>query len=306
MDTDGFLQGFKNPVVRDLVWSVVSPPLLRRQELPPVLPDSRWFIALYEQNHDVFLKADKEPQALLDKVQNRQRIPLGIYFQRLWTYFLSCQKTYQLVLSGQPVFEGTKTIGEFDFVVWDPVEKVHEHWEIASKFYLSVGGTHELTHCYGPNPEDRLDSKFRRLVERQCQLSETPAGKIFLEKLGIKIHRTRILLKGRLFYYGEDAPYPKLADPEHSKGWWMTEEQASRLCGERQCMWTLLRKHQWLAPLERPDDLMEWNDFACKLAQESEQGRPIAVAVFEGEKETSRGFIVPQHWLDQLDISIHS
>jgi hypothetical protein len=258
---------------------------------------------LYDQNEELFLRLEQNPETLLDKVHNRGRIPLGVYFQRLWTFFLTHQTTYRMVLSGQPVYEGKKTIGEFDFVVWDPIAQVHEHWEIACKFYLSVGGTHELTHCYGPNPEDRLDRKFRHLVEHQSRLSETLSGKRLLDERGITIARTRILLKGRLFYHGAEPQYPKLSHPDHQKAWWMTAGQAKQLFAQQNYQWLILKKHQWLAPLLAPPDLLDWESFSEDLGCENENGKPIAVAMFEGGTELSRGFIVPQDWLDQLGLS---
>ena len=285
---------YTNPEVRDLAWSLASPPLLQCRDPEVRWPDEHWFEAIKEQFRANLVQLDAEPQPLRDVLARRRDHRLGNYFEMLWRYWLDHNPRYRLLHANLPVHANGKTVGEFDFIVEDRHSGEILHWELAVKFYLGSGDTGQTANWWGPGRRDRLDIKTGHLLGQQIRLSRHPQAQALLAEHGLRIDATWLIMKGRLFYpCGESASAPSGANPRHLRGFWVPGSRLDRL---RPAYWVLLEKHQWLAPVLRPTAPLMDNRELREWWRDDPHRRPACLAgIIEGV-EVERGFVVPDAW----------
>ena len=287
-------QPYACPQVRDLAWSLTSPPLLSPADTDLVWPNEAWFRRITPPFTSHLLELDREPAQLTRFIGQRKDRRLGAYFEQLWQYWLEHDARYQLLHANLPVRDQTRTLGEFDLIVRDRERGKTLHWELALKFYLCDSDP-QNPRWWGPARRDRLDIKLERLHTRQTQLSRKSAARQLLKQLGIVIDERWVILKGRLFYPLQTTPAsPADAAPHHLRGFWCTARQLGQLPESR---WKLLQRDEWLAPVtvgddrQYPDttDLIDWY-------KRTESHQPVCVAMLRDGVEADRGFIVSDAW----------
>jgi hypothetical protein len=286
---------YKNPLVRDLAWALSSPPLLQRSDPHLRWLENGWFKRISEQYGDVLEQLDKDPRPLQEMVDARKDRRLGNYFETLWRFWLNSNRRYRLLFANLPLQSGSRTLGEFDFLVKDEKTGKTLHWEIAVKFYLGVSDTSQPANWLGPAQRDRLDIKTSRLLNHQGRLSHRPEAVQLFEQLGIQVDETWLILKGRLFYpAGVNANTPHGAYPDHLRGFWIDQCSLSSLGAP---FWLPLERHQWLAPLTRIDPAICLDNRALiEKWQHTPLQYPVCIArVIEGV-EVERGFVVADNW----------
>jgi hypothetical protein len=142
--------------------------------------------------------------------------------------------------------------GEFDFIVALPGLPGVQHLETGYKFFLYHACGRDGPDCVGPDPADRLDRKWRHMVDAQLPLSQTSLGRAALpSSLAGRPITPRACLQGYIFYPFGNAPpaLPTLAR-DHARGWWARfEAPASAPAWTRLARaWTVLPKLRWIAP----------------------------------------------------------
>ena len=286
---------YRNPLVRDLAWALSSPPLLQRSDPHLRWLENRWFSQISRQYGDVLEQLDKDPRPLQEMVDARKDRRLGNYFETLWRFWLNSNRRYRLLFANLPLHCGSRTLGEFDFLVKDNETGKTLHWEIAVKFYLGVADTSHPANWLGPGQRDRLDIKTNRLLNHQGRLSHRPEAVQLLEQLGIQIDETWLILKGRLFYpVGVNANAPHGAYPGHLRGFWINQHSISSL--ETSC-WLPLERHQWLAPLARIDPAICLDSRTLiEKWQHTTPQYPVCIARVSEGVEVERGFVVTDKW----------
>lgn len=280
-----------HPDVRNLAWSLGSPPLLLRGDAGVEWPDDAWYTGLLNGFMPRLRALDAAPEPLLDRLARSRDRRLGRYFEILWQYWLEQDPRYELLFANLPVRDAGRTLGEFDLIVRDRRRGTTEHWEIALKFYLGQGDTAQPGSWWGPARRDRLDRKTARLLQHQCRLSGHPQAREQLAALGVRIDVCRILLKGRLFYpYRSRAPAPSGSNPAHLRGEWI---RACELASLPDGNWLALEKHDWLAPLSGVSapllSTAQLRDWWHSLPAP----RPVCVAGVDYGTETGRLFLLP-------------
>jgi len=158
------LAKLKQPAVRDLAWTCFNPGLMN-------LPDSMSPPALDSRRRQWLAKLDHDPEALLDCLAGQRSPRLGLYFERLWYFFLSEDPGFDLLAHNLPVREGGRTLGEFDLIYFCHARQRAVHLELALKFYLGYGNYADNTSptraWLGHNSKDRLYLKLERLQGHQ-------------------------------------------------------------------------------------------------------------------------------------------
>ena len=272
----------RNPYVRDLAWILASPPLITLSSGIDNLPvDTDWLTQL-----------DSNPEHLMAHLADKNLRMLGPYFEALWAYYLKYHPGNQLLQQNLQVFEGDKTLGEFDFIYRHPLSGHYFHLEVAVKYYLGVPGGSQaaldpsestsLEQWIGPGTRDRLDLKVNRLIEHQSRLSSHPAGKAVLQRHGILHASPQISLLGYLFYpCGQDFGPPESANERHNKGIWVHYAQLAQfLNGEN--WWGILDKPHWLAPvLRKKDELLTGQQLHENVRRHfATDKRPLLISAF--------------------------
>ncbi|WP_196140257.1 DUF1853 family protein [Aliikangiella sp. G2MR2-5] len=307
-------------VISDIDWLFNSPQLIKEEELSftPVTT-SGWLS-----------EVQKNPEKLIQFLSTKNLKMLGTYFESLWEFCLMHSPDMTLVAQNLQVRDEKLTLGEFDFIYRDSHFARDVHLEVAVKYYLAVGdflvdygGKSNLNYqtkmsdWVGPNVNDRLDIKFEKLVKKQTQLSELPAGRRRLRELGIEQVKKEACLLGYLFYPEDyfsgnlklDAP--KEVNPLHFKGCWLPVDRLVKYLEQAQ-EWSILEKPFWLSPLRKATGTLCNSTIKSRDSIYSEveriifsQNRPVLIAPLEkfndsnGETAYQSGrptFIVPNDW----------
>lgn len=231
---------------------------------------------------------------------------LGIYHEALWQYFLQDYPEVALIAHNVPVRDGGATLGEFDFIVRHlPTQQVF-HIEVATKYYLSFpSASGDL--WFGPSLQDRFDLKAGHLLSHQIQLSETAAGQTTLAELGVDALTKLISVGGMLFYGAAPCDLHAYTHADHAHGKHLTFEAFCHMPSNQ--AWTLVPRHDWLAPLLLDSDEGLVNH--AELCQQvllafEERQHPVMIAslspcaIKQGVwREQARLFVTPNDWEEQ-------
>lgn len=257
--------------------------------------ENGWFERISADYANVLQSLDRDPRPLRQLVDSRRDRRLGSYFEALWRFWLGDNRRYHLLYANLPLHTGSRTLGEFDFLVQDRKTGKTLHWEIAVKFYLGVADTSQAANWLGPARQDRLDIKTRRLLSHQSKLSRYPEAAELFERLGIRVDETWLILKGRLFYPARiKADQPQGAFRQHLRGFWLALRSLPLL---ESSLWLPLEHRQWLAPLAGVDPAT-CLDSAALMEKWRHTGpqHPVCVARIVEGMEVERGFIVNDEW----------
>jgi hypothetical protein len=111
---------------------------------------------------------------------------LGRRFEQLLAQLFEQLPDLRLLSHAFAVQDGSRTLGEIDFLV-DEQGAVH-HLEVAIKFYAGIGSHSERTQArywVGPSCQDRLDLKIQHLCEHQLILPSTDDGQRALQNANL-------------------------------------------------------------------------------------------------------------------------
>ena len=264
------LPRLQQAAVRDLLWLLASPGLLRTGAagVPQALAeaDPRLILGIV----DWLAQNDAAPTALLAGLAASGHKRLGHYAEQLLAYFLASGMLGTLLAANLPLRRARLTLGECDFLL-ETHAGARLHWELAVKCYLyvddpqSVAGElagvaagsladddfRTLACDVGPNLADRFDVKLTRMVRHQLRLSTRPE---FAALVAGGPWQAELFLRGWLFYplapaRSSACRSPALLDAQHLRGWWASVDDWQRwgptLGAER---WLVLPRLAWMAP----------------------------------------------------------
>ena len=283
---------FKHKLVRDLAWVLQSANLLDDS----LATDTSPFIEAF--SIEAHLKElDQNPKPLTAFLAARNTHRLGHYFEALVFYGLDYAANYRRVASNIPVrTQKGISIGEADLVVFNKSTSEYEHWELAVKFFLAHTSAAETTYI-GPNANDYLHLKLKKLKEHQCKIFDCPEGKLVLNDLSIPWVTSKLYVKGILFYH-PNQPYkiPPYLHQKHLSSWWIYAKEASQFF-KQENRFALLHKKQWLSTPEAPIETLDKYSFLELLdATFLESPRSLYVSVYKGGVLQSQGFVVHNAW----------
>lgn len=247
------------PAVRDLAWTLLSPPLLAHTPWPQRQPliDSAW-AAEPELLADWLKRQDQDSHALHEWLSRSSVRRLGLYYERLWQFALQAAPGIEVLAANLPIRQGGHTLGELDLLLRD-ASGVH-HVELAIKLYLGQPpGAAE--RWIGPGGRDRLDLKLDHLATHQLPLSASPEARQTLQALTDAPIQASMWLGGYLFYpHGLDHPPPPGAETTHLRGRWLHRRQWAALQAEHDdAHWQPLPRSEWLAQAKLPE-AQGWSD----------------------------------------------
>ncbi len=280
----------RDRIVRDLQWSLASPPLAAARLPSSLAPAETWFTELGRNAALPLARLDQDPQPLHAAVRNCRDRRLGAYFETLLDFWLERYSRWRVVARRLPIHAQGRTLGEFDFLLYDNRHAHHEHWEVAVKFYLGVTDEAGALHWVGPGLRDQLARKRTHLLSHQIRLAESEPAAALLRERGIHIARRRILLKGRCFH--------PLRGQTHAQYWWATQDIFADHFGASGLIWLELPRSHWLAPVHPQDGpgLVILGETAPAAQAMRALQQPVCVAGVDSSGERTRGFLVPADW----------
>jgi len=227
-------QEFYHRSVRDLAWALLTPGLFTQ------FPDTYIFnphtsdvdngkdcLTPTWQDHELIqwlYVLDKDPRPLSEHLKDQRATRLGIYFEQLLSFYFSCYPRFSLLAKNLQANSEKRTIGEYDFIVWDKYDQQHYHIEVAVKFYVGYPNLtfdipknivmYNWHQWIGPNKKDSLSIKLNHLIQHQLRLSETEAGAAALATIGLTPQqlKPKLLLTGRLYLPYQELPYQSSSD----------------------------------------------------------------------------------------------
>ena len=291
----------QHPQLRDLIWAVCSPPLLK------ALPDwpQVFDVGVTDELRHRLVRTNTE--ALEDHIRRRETRFLGKYFEALWEFFFLHEPRFDVCAKNLQIRDSERTLGEFDFVVFDHATEKYLQLELAVKFYLGVRETngHRYTdgeHLWiGPQARDRLDIKVARALEHQLTLHQHPQARQQLGDLGINAVEPQILFRGYLFQPEQPLPLPEYVVPGESLAQWLKLADLERVVADESPCYVLHKRH-WLAPpyadnLGAPLTVAELQSRLHALI--GTENRPVMFVQGSSEPigaELKRYFVTPDHW----------
>lgn len=293
---------YQTQAVRDLAWACFAPPLLYTSGLHRAqrrVTDAAFALTPARRLWLEGLERDARP--LLEHLAQAPSTRLGLYFERLWHFFLREDPEVELVAHNVPVYDGGRTLGEFDCLYFCKRRNTHVHLELAVKFYLGVPGEPAGRQWLGPNTRDRLDLKLTHLLEQQITLADRSAAQTQLESLGLPAPAREVALRGYLFQpVGETLPPPPGYNPQKPFATWYTTTQLRERAATRDGTgFRLLERLAWLAPRRAAvgDCIVAENLEESVRARFAQRPAPLLVAALDAAgEERERFFVVPPRW----------
>ncbi len=296
------IQQLTHAAVRDLAWTLLSPPLFHRL---PGDGASDWPSPDQHALQHWLRGLDKQPAPLLQALARHPQLRLGLYFEHLWRFYWEHgPEDARLLAHNLQLFDDAGvTLGAFDFLLhW---RGHNRHLETAVKFYLGQpepGNAHHTSQWHqwvGPEGQDRLDRKLDRLLTHQLPLSRHPLARELLASLSPGPWQGLLRLGGYLFYPArEHMPAPQDANPGHLRGHWYDWRDFPV---DDATPWLPLARKQWLSPAFCAGDaLLSHGQGLRSLLQHhaGEKQRPLLLARMApgpgGWWETGRAFALPQ------------
>ncbi len=232
---------FNHPMVRQLAFTIASPNLLC--QLPQSLSIRHSFQLhsdqTWKQHFQNYLprlyQLDETPEPLLQFMSRLKSTRLGLRFENLLWFWLQEGQYHSYQLLGHSIqkIEGTKTLGELDFLILNKETQQVEHWEVALKYYLGEGQLN-LEQWIGLNREDTLSKKLYHFTDKQFQFSEA---------LDFKVQQRFAVLKGQLYLplnLGQKQSIPNWVNSTRRLGYWGNTIPDSKFYR--------LERHEWLCP----------------------------------------------------------
>ncbi|MFT7617960.1 MAG: hypothetical protein ACI97A_001599 [Planctomycetota bacterium] len=306
------IKTFKHRIVRDLAWTILSPPLVDLQCETATSASIRWCRRQFDAFLPQLRALDADPAPLQEKIDIEQSYRLGKYFENLIAYWLEASDDFELLERNLQIRDGKETLGEMDFLVLDLKDQKTSHWEVAVKFYLGFPSDDALTSWHGPGKRDNLARKMGHLTAHQLQRSSHPVAIDLLRDKGHEVNRSFLFVKGRLFHERScPSPLPQSATPSsetgitihanHLHSWWAKASEFADFGDSGDQTWHQLTKPNWLVDQSDLDVRYEPGSFDSLV--ELGRERPIYVVSLEDGQEKRRGFVVPDDWCDELERS---
>lgn len=205
--------------------------------------------------------------------QLRKNLMLGKRVEHYFKHYLKNYTQYTITNENIQVFEGTRTIGELDYLV--KKDKQHYHIELAYKFYLfdPNHSTEELENWIGPNKNDSLLKKVNKLANKQFPLLKTQAAidALQLTRSEIEKHRQLVCFLGQLFIPEKYKDFTfKDINPKAIRGYYYSYPKfcASNHDDQRYYM---PEKQNWLALPNQHTNWLTFNEIDRQVKSNLEQ-----------------------------------
>lgn len=302
---DELLGQLRQPLVRDLAWTLLAPPLLHGDAQLPLrhpLAASIW-LAEPQRLGEWLLRQEHDCSALQHFLAGGSS-RLGRYYERLWQFALQAAPDVQVLAANLPIRGQGRTLGELDLLLRD-ADGVH-HLELAIKLYLGPRrhpGA-DARYWLGPASEDRLGLKLQHMSEHQLPLSATAQARNALAGICQAPPQPGMWLGGYLFYpWASACQAPAGASPQHLRGRWLhRREWAAFTAQDKQAHWQVLPRQAWLAPARLEADQLWGAGRLADWLQQLPADAPAQLLVrlqpgAAGDwREAERAFLVSDDW----------
>ena len=187
-----------------------------------------------------------------EKLEIKEQIPLGKRVERFFEFYIENSKRYDLILKNIQIISNKKTLGELDFILFDNKNEEYVHVELIYKFYIYKEYFENLLDRFvGPNRDDTLIKKLKKLKKSQLPLLYKDESKEYLENIDLNNIRQVVCFKANLFFdskslYEEMNPLNNLC----KKGNLLTYDEFKNNMIYKNMEYSLPHRYDWVCDID--------------------------------------------------------
>ena len=300
---------YKQPVVRALLWVLLSPNLLVKPRGNASLVAQEWGWQIFVRHQPWFQALDANPQPLLDWLARKPSWLLGVRFENLLIFlfqYLRKQGDIKDFYHHIAIEDAQCTrLGELDLVFLSADTQSVTHWENAVKFYLLRPEQFGVERLCGVNGGEWLEHKITHLFSRQLGISNMPEARISLaqhctglRKQDLTQMQRQAYIKGALFYPlnggGLNQKEQQQLNPQSLRGRWCYANEFHLVDPLQSGRWLKISKLDWIVPQFYPyhdDDLLRPNEMQIVINSHFRQSkRSLMLAHFKLDETTQQWY----------------
>ncbi len=247
-DVASLIDSLATADVRALAALVCAPSLIGAAGSPYPLLDDAWRRSCLVAQGPWLARLDRHPGPLVEHLARSNARQLGRYAEALWHFWFLHLPGATVHAAGLAIRQGNQVRGELDFIVTLPGLPGVQHLETGYKFFLHCPPGEDMARFVGTHPDDRLDHKWRHMVDVQLPLSQTSLARAALPaELRAAAITPRACLQGHVFRCLQvDLVDAAVREPLF---WSRHGEPALERGLHRMAGWMLLPRQRWIAPV---------------------------------------------------------
>lgn len=186
----------------------------------------------------------------------------GKRIEEFFYQYLIASSDYQIIEKNIQICYQGVTIGELDFLARNLKTNKIEHIELAYKFYLFNPQNNEIPiNCWvGPNNQDYLHLKLKKLIEKQFPLLYHKSTISKLMEVGIEVNKVeqKMLFLGKLYTPFNQFTSIEDINRECLDGFWISHKIFGKEFNHNDYHFFIPIKENWHISI--PDEL-KWMDY---------------------------------------------
>lgn len=189
---------------------------------------------------------------------------LGKRMEEFFMINIEADEQYKIIEAGLQIIDKGITIGELDFIIQNKLTHQIEHIELAYKFYLynPLLNEHLINSWVGPNKNDYLHLKLRKLFEKQFPLLYHSKTKELLLEKGVEVEKVeqKLCFLGKLYipYQYREIENLKGVNKACLDGFWIDKEAFNTHNDFKELTFFIPEKLNWHTPI---NEQVVWIDF---------------------------------------------
>ena len=228
-------------------------------------------------------------------VELPNNLRLGHLAEKVFSTLVKASTNYQILAENIQIGEGSKTIGELDFILQKKDTREVTHVELAYKFYLfDPSLSDDPVHCWiGPNRNDSLIEKLSKLKGKQFPLLHDSAASSHIQNILGHVDMQHVsqalcLLASLYVPFGYEASFGE-SERKAIKGFYLGIEKAKSIDSPLKTYYLPTKKEWGMEPAEHS----LWNtfeDIEPTITERLSERR--AVMVWQKEQDAYSSFFV--------------
>lgn len=149
----------------------------------------------------VFELEDIDPEKInIKNIKIEKKLPLGKRVEYFFDAIIENSSNYKMLMKNIQIIKNKNTLGEMDFIIYDKIKDKNIHVELQYKYYLyDESFENEIDRFIGPNRNDTLLLKLKKLKNKQFPLLFKEETKLYLNDIDLENMEQKMLFKAHIF-----------------------------------------------------------------------------------------------------------
>lgn len=183
------------------------------------------------------------------KLDIPNNLNLGRRIEYFFKFYIEQSKSFDLIKSNIQIIDKKETLGELDFLIYDKKVDKYIHIEHIYKYYLyDTSFSNEIDRYIGPNRNDTLVKKLKKLKDKQLPLLYKNESQKYLEDIDIESIKQKVCFKGNIYVPIElqDKNIP-IVKNSCIKGFYINREEFLKQKSFREYTYFLPHRNDWVS-----------------------------------------------------------